>query len=689
MIPTQQYEEVISSSKGREVEASIMMTDQMFNILSSQIYTDKVLACIREPLCNGRDAQQETGSKEPILIHLPNQLEPFFYIRDYGTGISEESLMKLYLTYGYSTKTDSNDLIGGMGIGSKAPLAYADSFLVTSYYGGYKKTYNIFKDHGKPRVKLLSTKVSDEPTGLKVQIAAQRDDFSPFKAKTETLLKTFDYPVQVVGAEIDAAPLTPTVKGEGYSIYVGGYGQGGRVYARMGGICYNVSSSIAENLKRVLSHRRYMIIDFNIGELTVAASRESLSEDKFTTNALEKRCEEVLEGYRADIIKQVLTAKTPNEAYTLAQEQGLVRAVKPSSGTDGSGLIYTFVPEIKTLGGLCVDEVSRILGTTVRSISKCRDSTGTVKQAVLGEETFAVLVDGDKPKARLKVAKALSGKIGKKVLLVRDDHTLTSLQTWFGSINVEVFNATEQYDKLFPKGSTTAVTVKKSGVFTSGQREVKSLDIEDEGHYILFSHQECVSEGLNSLATEWDEWGRLAEILTRQGVLSKGQLYFVRKGGLPAIKKTKIVPLTKEVLIGKFREKYGHEEYRKFIKASTERHCKPLTCSTKLDNFIKVVAPYFPLLFSNAEECIALDELMRHLQIRELLTEFTGQNICGIIAHCCSKYDAEKEGFHKTFPLVNALPSYCLSSEVRDELIALAGYRLGINTNMKRNEYAK
>ena len=48
----------------------------IFNVLRNQLYSDKVLAVIREYSCNAVDAHTEVGKDEPILVTLPNQLSP-------------------------------------------------------------------------------------------------------------------------------------------------------------------------------------------------------------------------------------------------------------------------------------------------------------------------------------------------------------------------------------------------------------------------------------------------------------------------------------------------------------------------------------------------------------------------------------------------------------------------------------
>jgi len=82
-----------------ENEFTIKASSQAFDILSSGLYSDKILAVVRELSCNARDSNVEAKNPEPFEIHLPNGLEPYFSVTDNGLGLSQESAMHLYTTY--------------------------------------------------------------------------------------------------------------------------------------------------------------------------------------------------------------------------------------------------------------------------------------------------------------------------------------------------------------------------------------------------------------------------------------------------------------------------------------------------------------------------------------------------------------------------------------------------------------
>ncbi len=129
--------EPIMSNVGEIGEFRIRNSAKAFNILSSGLYANKVRAIIRELSCNAVDSHVAAGKADvPFDVHLPNAIEPWFSIRDYGTGLSHDQVTNIYTTYFESTKTGSNDFIGALGLGSKSPFSYNDIFTVTNVKDG-------------------------------------------------------------------------------------------------------------------------------------------------------------------------------------------------------------------------------------------------------------------------------------------------------------------------------------------------------------------------------------------------------------------------------------------------------------------------------------------------------------------------------------------------------------------------
>lgn len=175
-------------SESREVTVSeavtgtrnfkIKATAKAFKILSDGLYSDKILAVIRELACNAYDAHVAAGHPEkPFYLHLPDELDPVFRLRDFGIGLSYHDIHHVYTTYFESLKTHSNDMIGALGLRSKSPFAYVDSFTVNSYFNGELRTYAAYLDEdGCPAVADLGAWETDEPNGLEIMFPVEKND---------------------------------------------------------------------------------------------------------------------------------------------------------------------------------------------------------------------------------------------------------------------------------------------------------------------------------------------------------------------------------------------------------------------------------------------------------------------------------------------------------------------------------
>ena len=73
----------------------------IFNVLRNQLYSDKILAVIREYSANAIDAHAEVGNAStPIKVTLPNKLNLKLKIRDFGRGLTETQIKEIYAMYG-------------------------------------------------------------------------------------------------------------------------------------------------------------------------------------------------------------------------------------------------------------------------------------------------------------------------------------------------------------------------------------------------------------------------------------------------------------------------------------------------------------------------------------------------------------------------------------------------------------
>ena len=99
----------------QSIEFGISTSAEFFNILSSTLYKDQILAVVREVLCNAWDAHIEAGCTDrAVQITLTNDT---FTIKDFGKGIHHDDMGLIYGTYGNSTKKNDGNQTGGFGLG--------------------------------------------------------------------------------------------------------------------------------------------------------------------------------------------------------------------------------------------------------------------------------------------------------------------------------------------------------------------------------------------------------------------------------------------------------------------------------------------------------------------------------------------------------------------------------------------
>jgi hypothetical protein len=288
--------EAVVSNVGQIGEFRIRNSAKAFNILSSGLYANKIRAIIRELSCNAVDSHTAAGKKDtPFDVHLPNALEPHFSIRDYGTGLTHDQVTNIYTTYFESTKTNSNDFIGALGLGSKSPFSYTDNFTVTAIKDGRKGIYTAFiNEQGVPSIALMMEEETTEPAGVEVKFSVnERYDFDKFRSEARSVYKYFK--LQPVVSGVDKFEIAK-VEYETENIIPGVHNRkddaGGSV-AIMGNIAYPIQIPDADKtigtLRQLLSCN--LVMEFSIGELDFQASREGLSYIPETIEAIKRKLE--------------------------------------------------------------------------------------------------------------------------------------------------------------------------------------------------------------------------------------------------------------------------------------------------------------------------------------------------------------------------------------------------------------
>lgn len=367
---------------------TIQANAKMFKILSSGLYSNKERAIIREVSCNASDANVDAGNGDvPIVVHLPNTLEPFFSIKDSGPGLNPDQMVNIYTQYGNSTKTDRNDQIGALGLGSKSPFSYIDSFTVISITEGVKNTYSCYIDgNGEPQLQPFGTEDSDEVNGVEVTFPVKTEDFDTFRKEAEIVYRPFEVKPDVVGNSSYSVKsfevlLTSddTDKPEWQVVQPERGYYGGRDNIRVavqGNIEYPISThQIEGGLSKVAQQliRENYRLRFDIGDLDIAASREELGYDKVTVANIVAKFEKM-----AGEIEQV-QQETIDTFETKYEAMSYISTLKESSR------VYTY-SEFEYNGEKISNSVSVPTGYDV--IKYVRNGRGTISRTNLAKDAW-------------------------------------------------------------------------------------------------------------------------------------------------------------------------------------------------------------------------------------------------------------------------------------------------------------
>ena len=311
-------------------EFSIQFNAKMAKILSDGLYSDKIQSVIRELSCNAVDSHVESGQADrSIEVHLPTTWEPWFHVRDFGVGLDHEQVIGIYTVYGASTKTNSNEFIGQLGLGSKSPFSYVDAFDVTARKNGVERQYSMYKsEDGMPSVAMLGEFATTEPNGVTVKMPVKQEDIRRFGEKAALVFSWFDVKPTITGvSELKIFEHNIAYQGAGWKIRrrnSSSYSSDpvNRPVALMGRVAYPLDANAINNLtvaqKTLLEIPSVLV--FGIGELEVAASREGLGYDKRTQENIRCKLDVMLAEMSVEFEKKIATAVTEWEARQLFGE---------------------------------------------------------------------------------------------------------------------------------------------------------------------------------------------------------------------------------------------------------------------------------------------------------------------------------------------------------------------------------
>lgn len=279
----------------------------------ADLYSNKELAVTREYSTNARDAMVEAGkSDQAIEVTLPSMMNPYFKVRDFGAGMSADTLLDVYTQFGESSKRHSDDYNGMLGFGCKSAIAYTESFTVISIHNGIKSVAVITRSPDyNIEMNVVSETPSAESSGTEVTVpvhnwqefAQKATDFYKFWLPG-TVLVNGAFPAHAVGEKL--------AEGLYYSADNSYYN--GTSYVVMGNVAYRINNPEAL-FRDARMNRIHFVAYVPNGAVEFTPAREDLKYTDLTKDTLHK----VIKNFEDQIIAtakaEIARAKTHFDAY--------------------------------------------------------------------------------------------------------------------------------------------------------------------------------------------------------------------------------------------------------------------------------------------------------------------------------------------------------------------------------------
>lgn len=281
--------EVIGDVKKFKTSIDPKNLEFITTLLSSNLYSDPEQSFIREIVSNAWDSHVEAGTTDvPVIIRFKKEdyNNCSVTIRDYGVGLSPKRFQEVYCNIGSSTKRESNEFIGGFGIGKYSSLACSNTVYITSYYEGTAYYYVMVKSGNSITTNLLVEKPTTEKNGVEITIKSI-NDLKPFDKALQCII--FFPNVYVDGAEsaskINGVKLKRFNNFAAASITIPSKLLLGNVLYPVQK--YHLNLNAREFLNKI--EDTGIVIKFDVGEINITPNRENIIYTSDTIKKIEDR----------------------------------------------------------------------------------------------------------------------------------------------------------------------------------------------------------------------------------------------------------------------------------------------------------------------------------------------------------------------------------------------------------------
>lgn len=306
MIPTKTDLEIEGTLPGEDVQMKLdeNSLSHLMTVLSN-LYSNKVLAIVREYSTNALDSHIEAGVTRPIEVNTPTGFTPYFTVRDYGVGMDAETIRNVYSRYGASTKRGTNAQNGMLGLGSKSALTYTTQFTIIGIKNGIKTHVLVSRcADGSGSMKIVGQSNTDEGNGVTIQIPVtdkreiENVAHSFFRYwKPGTVLLNGKDPSALTGLKLGRFIVTDHL---------------GSDHVVMGNVAYPIPNT--ERIFQSSYSSTGVVAYIDMGEVNFTPSRESLHMTELTKKTLHKLRDEFTAEVKVHLEEKISNAADHSEA---------------------------------------------------------------------------------------------------------------------------------------------------------------------------------------------------------------------------------------------------------------------------------------------------------------------------------------------------------------------------------------
>lgn len=194
-IRQESFVEQDSVGEFQEIASTIRTEDLgiMFDMVSKNLYSNPIGSFVRELVSNAVDANTDNDKSTHVRVDIYNEEGTWYFkVADEGKGMNAEHFSNVYMKWFNSDKRNTNDKIGGWGLGSKSPLSYVEQYEITTIADGIEYNYIIVRQNPVPTATLISSNPTDKPSGTVVKVEIQSKDLIKVSEACDTQLLYFD-----------------------------------------------------------------------------------------------------------------------------------------------------------------------------------------------------------------------------------------------------------------------------------------------------------------------------------------------------------------------------------------------------------------------------------------------------------------------------------------------------------------